>query len=780
MVTYWHFAACAMKGCVLKKIFSRTLILFTLFAFTTGLNDAFCQPFPWQDLVFDSLATRWDEAMPQGNGCLGALIWRKNNKLRISLDRVDLWDDRPMPEIDRLKYAWVVDQVKKKEYDTVQRLGDWPYEKYPAPTKIPGAALEFEMQYWGKVVANRLHIENGWNEIRFENGIVFNTYIHAVDNIGYFGVNLPATLRKGNDFLKTFQPSLIVPTYHSGKEGKEGNSVEGQSLERLGYVQGNLIRRGNTIRYHQPTWNNKYYEVYVQWDIIGDSSLIGRWTISQNAPAVLPKFNRLEAEPTGWDRHLAWWKDYWSRSSIQIPDSLLSKQYYLEMYKFACVARSNTPPISLQAIWTADNGNLPPWKGDYHHDLNTQLSYWPGYASNHTDLTAGYTNWLWDVRAENKRWTKQYFGLDGLNVPGVTTISGKEMGGWIQYSTSSTTAAWLAQHFYWQWKYTMDEKFLREKAYLYFKEVELFLSQLLTKGKDGKLQLPLSSSPEYHDNTLRAWFPDFTNYDLSLLKFFYKAGAEVAGIVNRSRSVDWLNMAGKLPSYASDSTGLMIAAGQRLDESHRHHAHLMPIYPLGLLNGDDPNDTALLNRTLLHLEKTGTRWWTGYSFTWAACIYARARQAGPAWANLQLFARHFCSPNSFHLNGDQSGGKYSNFTYRPFTLEGNFAFAQGIHEMLLQSHRGYIEVFPAVPAAWSDCSFSTLRAEGAVLVSAERKDGMTRGIQLTATAPVSATLRLPFQVWDVTGIDKRKIIEGAGTDVTLSLQPGQTVRFTGK
>ncbi len=151
-----------------------------------------------------------------------------------------------------------------------------------------------------------------------------------------------------------------------------------------------------------------------------------------------------------------------------MPDNQLEKQYYLEMYKFGCVARSNTPPISLQAIWTADNGNLPPWKGDYHHDLNTQLSYWPGYTGNHLDLTASYTNWLWEIKEVNKKWTKHYFGVDGLNVPGVTTISGKEMGGWIQYSMSPTTATWIAQHFYWQWKYGMDNKFLKERAGPYF------------------------------------------------------------------------------------------------------------------------------------------------------------------------------------------------------------------------------------------------------------------------------------------------------------------------
>nr|WP_315816110.1 hypothetical protein [Paraflavitalea speifideiaquila] len=95
-----------------------------------------------------------------------------------------------------------------------------------------------------------------------------------------------------------------------------------------------------------------------------------------------------------------------------------------------------------------------------------------------------------------------------------------------------------------------------------------------------------------------------------------------------------------------------------------------------------------------------------------ASLYARAYKADSAWKQLQIFAANFCSPNSFHLNGDQKGGQYSGFTYRPFTLEGNFAFAQGLQEMLLQSRKGYLEVFPAVPRSWKEASFTNLRGRG--------------------------------------------------------------------
>ena len=152
----------------------RQLFIFLFFTFSLQL---FSQPALKHNLKFDSLAKRWDEGIPLGNGWLGALIWQKDDKLRMSLDRVDLWDDRPMPEIDKLKFKWVVEKVKLNQYDSVQKLGDEPYEKYPAPTKIPGAAIEFDLNKLGKVVSNELDIKNGLSVIKFANGILFNNYI---------------------------------------------------------------------------------------------------------------------------------------------------------------------------------------------------------------------------------------------------------------------------------------------------------------------------------------------------------------------------------------------------------------------------------------------------------------------------------------------------------------------------------------------------------------------------------------------------------------------------
>jgi alpha-L-fucosidase 2 len=741
----------------------RQIILY--FCFFILSASLYAQSLSRYNLHFDSLAKRWDEAIPLGNGLIGALIWQKDDKLRMSLDRADLWDDRPMPEIDQLTFKWVSEKVKLNQYDSVQKSGDEPYEKYPAPTKIPGAALEFDMSSLGKVVSNELDIEKAICKIRWDSGAELATYICAESNNGVFIFR---------NVKKALNIDLISPPYNSGNEGMQGNSVEGQGLERLGYPKGKIFREKIFLQYQQPCYNGMSYTVTVRWHY-SNNEIRGFWQIIKNDPhnkQLVP-----ESTDTTKADHIRWWRDYWSRSSISLPDSILERQYYLEMYKFGCVARSNTPPISLQAIWTADNGNLPPWKGDFHHDLNTELSYWPGYISNHLDLTAGFTNWLWNVKEENEKWTKQYFNVDGLNVPGVTTISGKPMGGWIQYSMSPTTVAWLSQNFYWQWKYSMDEKFLREKCLPYFHEAEKFLSGIrLPDSVTGKFKLPLSSSPEYHDNSIKAWYSNFSNYDLALMHYFYQKLGEILKKENSGQAKRIFSDEKKYPDLNINETGLTVAPGQDLEESHRHMSPYMAIYPLEILNVDDPKEKDIIDKSIHWIEEKGTRNWCGYSFSWMGCIYAQAKNGNKAAAMLREFATNFCSINSFHLNGDQKGGQYSSFTYRPFTLEGNFAFARGIQEMLIQSDHGYIEVFPAVPDSWLNVSFKTFRTEGAFLVSAKKENGNVSEIIINSKAGGELMLKLPFKKWSVKGVKPAEVkVENDFASVTMS--KGSTIVF---
>ena len=124
--------------------------------------------------------------------------------------------------------------------------------------------------------------------------------------------------------------------------------------------------------------------------------------------------------------------------------------------------------------------------------------------------------------------------------------------------------------------------------------------------------------------------------------------------------------------------------------------------------------------------------------------YARAFDGDKAAETLRIFSENFCLPNSFHVNGEQYNKGYSKMKYRPFTLEGNFAFASGIQEMLIQSHTGILRIFPAIPSEWKDISFTTLRAQGAFLVSAKQMSGKVEKVEISSEKGGICKLKNPF------------------------------------
>ena len=727
------------------KILYTTLMIVLFIGILTKTEGANSPRF---NLQFSHLASTWDEGIPLGNGMLGALVWQKGENLRISLDRADLWDLRPMQNFTKPEFSfkWVQQQIKDKNYKVVQNLFDVPYDALPAPSKIPGAALEFNTKAFGEVLITKLFVKNALCETHWKNGTKLQTFVHASEPAGWF---------RFENVTSDFVPMLIPPQYQKPGKSQSDGPVEGQDLQRLGYEQGKTIQGSNKLVYKQRGWNGFEYEVAVAWKYSG-KTLVGVWTITSSFSS--GKGDKLAGDLVSQylkngdfenikSSHSNWWRSFWNKSSINIPDTILEKQWVLEQYKFGSAARADAPPISLQAVWTADNGKLPPWKGDFHHDLNTQLSYWPAYSANHLDLEEGYLNWLWKYRETFKKYTKTYFGTSGMNVPGVTTLTGEPMGGWIQYSFGPTVGSWLAQHFYLHWIYSKDEKFLREKTYPWINDVAEYLLEVSEKDDQGIRKLPVSSSPEIHDNSINAWFPQTTNFDLAFIRWTFAKAAELALFLGKKEdAAKWGNILNEWPSFALDELGGMaFAPSHPYVESHRHFSHLVGWHPLGVIDwSNGVKDQEIIKSTLTNLEKRGPDWWCGYSWSWLGNLYARAFMGDKAAESLRIFSENFCLPNSFHVNGEQHDKGYSKMKYRPFTLEGNFAFAAGVQEMLIQSHTGIIRIFPAIPAAWRDLSFSTLRAAGAFLVSAVQKDGKVKSVEIISEKGGPCKLKNPF------------------------------------
>lgn len=720
------------------------------------------------NLKFNFLPQKWDEALSIGNGTLGALVWQKDTTLRMSIDRADLWDNRPMKGLDRpeFNYKWVTTQVEKKQYDIVQKYFDDPYELEVAPTKLPGAAIEFIGKNWGKPVSSELNIFNSEVIVKYSNNVNFRTFVHANQDIGWFRI----------ENVDTINFKIIAPNYDV--IGDKGNN----NLSKLGYPKGKFTKTKNAKYYEQTISIDEKYAVIVRWRRHEITNFEGSWAI-----VMIRDSSKKEITETGMaitktylkelKNHAQWWSDFWNKSSVFLPDSVLEKQYYLDLYKFGSVARRGSPAISLQSVWTADNGKLPAWKGDFHFDLNVQMSYWLAYKSNHLSEAYSLIDFVESNWDNFKLYTKQFYGTTGINMPGVMTINGKPLGGWIQYACSPTVSAWISQHYYLQWQYSKNRRFLERRCYPWFKETILFLEQILIKNEAGLLQLPISSSPEIHDNSLKAWFRTPTNFDNALIHFVFEKGAELASELKKDHDkIHFDSIFNMLQPLEIDAEkGLLIAKDNPYKQSHRHFSHLLAIYPLGLITAKNFNDNKILNHSLSTLDEYGSDYWTGYSYCWLANLKARAKDGDGAAKALKIFSEAFCSPNSFHLNGDQSSKKYSKIKDKVFTLEGNFGFAAGVQEMLIQDHEGWIEVFPAIPKEWKNVRFDNLRVAGAALVSAIQENGNLDRIQLIAESNETYILKLPFKTWFVDQKDQSKVELIAPDKLKINLKKDESI-----
>jgi alpha-L-fucosidase 2 len=457
-----------------------------------------------------------------------------------------------------------------------------------------------------------------------------------------------------------------------------------------------------------------------------------------------------------------------------VPDTALQRHYDLVKYLYGAGSRKGAPPSPLQGVWTADGGSLPPWKGDYHNDLNTQMTYLAAHAAGLDDAVLSFIEFNWERLPVYRDFARDFYGVSGAVVPGVMSLDGNPLGGWGQYSLSPTNGAWVAQSFINHWRFTADDDFLRERAYPFCVAIGEALEGLLSVDESGYLVLPLSTSPEIHDNTMNAWLSPNSNYDQALLKYLFRQLEIMANRLddgaNESR---WASLQSKLGGFDMDEDGsLTYARDEPVEESHRHFSHLMAIHPLGLIDMGRAEDRASINASLDRTLAFGTQAWVGYSFSWMASLLARADRPDEALQYLRDYERAFTSRNGFHLNGDQIDAGLSAFRYRPFTLEGNFLAMDAIHEMLLRGSDEPIEIFPSVPREWNDVEFDRLRAVGGLIVSARRAAGKTVSVAITSTKGGAFTIVDPFGDGDTSWSHS---FERNDSLLTFHPEPGETL-----
>lgn len=529
---------------------------------------------------------RWDEGIPLGNGELGALVFGSAKKLTVSLDRGDIWDKSGSPEnTPGFCYANLVKWAKSGDRKAIYKTFDLPYQR-PTPTKLPCGRLELFVQ--GDRVPQDccFSLDLKTAVCTFTNGdFRLAAFVHAAQGVG---------------MLKTegapVKIHLVRPKF--GKRTKYSAFFE--RFSRRAAVSNKL----KNVKYPAPVLKQQLVrDVCVQLFIqpLNDGSAFGvavgeRQTACGQEFAFYAYSGRGEALENiltekvtdalrkGYDAlfpsHRAWWRAYNARSEICVPDDYIQSRYNMGNYLLGSASRKGNFPMPLQGLWTAcDDQYLPPWKGDYHHDLNTELTYLSFLKANRLEQGECFLDYLASLTERGRDFARDFYEADGICLPAVMDIDGYALGGWPMYSLSPTNQLWLCQSFERCYAYTGDKEFLRKTAYPFIEQSARCILSLLQEDAEGFYVLPVSSSPEIHDNTQKSFLTPNSNYDQALLLYTFSCLARLADVLGKADDRRlWEATLQKLRPLAVNAAHVLrLSPDEDLRESHRHQSHAMAI-----------------------------------------------------------------------------------------------------------------------------------------------------------------------------------------------------------
>ncbi|MGC9541540.1 glycoside hydrolase family 95 protein [Streptomyces sp. UG1] len=405
-------------------------------------------------------------------------------------------------------------------------------------------------------------------------------------------------------------------------------------------------------------------------------------------------------------------------------DRVLEALYFqYGRYLLIASSRPGSLPANLQGVW--NNSTTPPWSADYHTNINLQMNYWPAEAANLAETTAPYDSFVEALRAPGRRTAQEMFGSRGWVVHNETNPYGfTGVHDWATAFWFPEAAAWLTQQMYEHYRFGGSTDYLRTTAYPVMKEAaEFWLDNLRTDPRDGTLVVTPSYSPEHGDFTAGAAMSQQIVHDL--LTNTLEAARILGDAPDFRRRVEEA-LTRLDPGLRIGSWGQLQEWKQDLDDptdTHRHVSHLFALHPGRQI--EPGSEWAEAAEVSLTARGDGG---TGWSKAWKINFWARLRDGDHAHRMLGEQLKSSTLPNLWD-------------THPPFQIDGNFGATSGVVEMLLQSQFDVIEVLPALPAAWPAGSVRGLRARGGAVLDIEWADGRATRIALKATRARELTVR---------------------------------------
>jgi len=788
---------------------------------------------PETTLWYQQPASKWEECLPVGNGRLGAMWFGDIAADKIQFNEETYWSGGPystvvkggykvLPEIQRLVFedkhleahnlfgrylmGYPVEQQK------YQNMG-WLYFDYPdlgeenkiAPgfylrsldltTAIARVAFKKDgVTYFremfvspvDQVIAIHLWADKPGKltfdlQLRGERNQTHSNYATDYFKMDVVDHNQLVLTGKSADYMGV--PGRIRYEARAVVNATGGELTQGiQKLKIRGAdeVTIYLMAATNFVNYHE-VWADPHQRVMDDLQRLKDKTY--EQIKEAHIAAHQKLFNRLTIKLPTTENSLLPTDIRLAKDQIQPDPSLAALAYQFGRYLMISSSRPGTQPANLQGIWNKDQN--PSWDSKYTTNINTEMNYWAVESANLSECALPLMKMILELTDQGSQVAREHYGARGWVFHQNTDIwrVAAPMDG-PTWGTFTTGGAWLCTHIWEHYAYTRDLSFLQTYYPVIKGAAQFFLDFLVTEPKTGWLVTNPSTSPEnfpasadngkYFDEVTGGYRPGTTicygsTIDIQIITDLFTEVSEASKIlgVDENFRHQLENAKSKLPPMQIGRDGMLQEWAEdwgQLEKQHRHFSHLYGIYPGYVIS---PVKTPELIESVKKVLKQRGDGGTGFSRGWKMAIWARLFDGNHAYKIFRGYLKEQCYPSMFAK------------CYTPLQVDGSFGVEAGINEMLVQSHEGYIELLPALPAEWSDGAFSGVLTRGGFILDFSWNNGRLTHLSLFSKAGGTCRIKLPGKITVKSG--KRVVKRKTATTVmlTFNTKPGQTYEILG-
>lgn len=753
-------------------------------------------------------ADQWREALPSGNGTVGALVYGSISEERVLFNHNELWyggeiSDVPdmsaeLPVVRELMLEGRYLEANKHYQKTLREKGF--HGKNAAYHPAFDLILNMDTELMFEDYSRTLNFESGEVEVKWRDGVnrfSRRLFVSIPDNISVMSIKSEhskkvsgqvtldihdlkdAIAQNGTrfdpgftfetavdgDFVEfradgsdggEFGGILRVIVKNGDKQGRDDRSISFEDADEVVLIVGFFANEDASIAV--PRLKKELMSLENEYD-----SLFARHESLHRE-----KFNAMKVDinvegPVDTPNERLLLDAYQGPASLELVQKLFDYGRYLLISS----SRAGGYPANLQGIWNGDY--RPPWSSLYGINENLQMTYWQALPGNLEESIMAFYDYFDSHMDEFRYNAKQLFGCRGIYIPPFMSPDSGIMRHTAPHVVHWTDAAgWLASFYYDYYLYTGDEEFLRDRAIPFMKEVALFYEDYIVKDKNGQNMLFPSQSPENQPDNMVVIDPETgrkTNIKVQINSTIAVAiSKEVLGNLIDSCELlgveevgvkRWKALLDDMPEYQINEDGALkewLHPDFDDNYSHRHQSHIYPVFPGQEIT--EESNLELYEATKVAIEKRlriGLQSQTGWSLAHMANVYARLGDGERAIEALNILSRSCLGQNLFTYHNDwRKMGVTMDFGWglgTPFQMDANFGIPAAITEMLCGGNSEIMRILPALPKEWRTGEFHDVLTRAGVKTSASwDMDEKNLKISLSAERNTTFDLKLPGDV----------------------------------